>query len=319
MPESSRDPKRRLGRGLSSLISSSIATEAETPAEGAYESSGEPARPASSGEPFHLAVSDIAPNPFQPRRSFNEDALRELTESIAQQGVLQPLIVVASAAEDAPAPYLLVAGERRLRAARQAGLTEVPCIVRQASRQEMLEWAIVENIQRADLNPLERAQAYREYIDRFGLTQVEAAQRLGQARPTIANHLRILDLSDVAQQYVADGSLSFGHAKVLASVSDLSRQEELAVRCVQEGWNVRRLESETGKGQPADSAAKDASTKPAKPAYVRDLEERLTQAVGTRVRIQQGRGKHTGRIVVDYYGLDDFERIAGCLGLGIEE
>ena len=319
MPESSRDPKRRLGRGLSSLISSSITAEPEAQAEGAYEPSGEVSQPALSSGPLHLSVSDIAPNPFQPRRSFNEDALRELTESITQQGVLQPLIVVASSAEDAPAPYLLVAGERRLRAARQAGLSEVPCIVRQASRQEMLEWAIVENIQRSDLNPLERAQAYREYIDRFGLTQAEAAQRLGQARPTIANHLRILDLSDVAQQYVADGSLSFGHAKVLASMSDLSRQEELAVRCVQQGWNVRRLESETGKGQPADTTADAASARPAKPAFVRDLEERLTQAVGTRVRIQQGRGKNTGRIVVDYYGLDDFERIAGCLGLSVEE
>lgn len=319
MPEPSRDPKRRLGRGLSSLISSSIAAEPESPAEGAYESSDHPSSPTASGQPLLLPVSDIAPNPFQPRRTFSEDALRELAESIAQQGVLQPLIVVVSTAGDAPAPYLLVAGERRLRAARQAGLDEVPCIVRHASRQEMLEWAIVENIQRADLNPLERAQAYREYIDRFGLTQAEAAQRLGQPRPTIANHLRILDLSDVAQQCVADGSLSFGHAKVLASLTDLSRQEELAKQCVQEGWNVRRLESETGKGNPSEATENAGSTRRAKPAYVRDLEERLTQVVGTRVRIQQGRGKNTGRIVVDYYGLDDFERIAGCLGLTVEE
>lgn len=325
----------RLGRGLSSLISNSAAVVAETPAAPAP--SPEPAPPASApardvvetpapaapstGQPVPIEIASIMPNPYQPRRTFQPEDLAELTASIAQQGILQPLIVTPTPEGDGPQPFTLIAGERRLRAAAQAGLTEVPCVIRQASRREMLEWALIENIQRADLNPVEKALAFRDYMDRYNLTQVEAAQQLGQARATIANILRMLDLCDEVQAMLIGGALSFGHAKVLAGLATrMDRQLALAKKVVAEGLSVRQTESlmtalRDGQPEPAAAAAPAAKTKP---AYLIDLEEQLTQVVGTRVKILPGRAKHTGRIVLDYYNLDDFDRIAGGLGLKIE-
>ena len=175
----------RLGRGLSSLISSSSST---SQAGGARQGEGryEPMAPDGPTND-EIAVDQISPNPFQPRHRFDEDALTDLAASISQQGILQPLVIARATSEDADRPYMLIAGERRLRAAQQAGLDTVPCVVRTPSRQQVLEWALVENIQRRDLNTMERAAAYREYIDRFELTQAEAAERLGQARTTVTN------------------------------------------------------------------------------------------------------------------------------------
>jgi ParB family chromosome partitioning protein len=296
--------KRRLGRGLNSLIGQT------GPAK------NNPASADAGQRVQNLAVEKIRPNPYQPRRDFDPKALAELTESIRQQGVLQPLIVRAD-----DEGYIVIAGERRLRASRDAGLATVPCILREASQQQMVEWAMIENIQRADLNPLERAQAYQEYMDRFKLKQSEVAERLSQPRTTIANHLRILDLHEEVQQFIAEGLLTFGHAKVLAALSeDLSRQLRLARKIVGEGLSVRKLE-ETLQDDPAAKTAKGKKGKTAsrgsseKPAYVRDVEDQLTQRVGTKVAILPGKKKHQGRIVVDYYSLDDFDRIASLLGL----
>jgi ParB family chromosome partitioning protein len=307
---STTSKKRRLGRGLNSLIRQPGPASSNNPAEAPAALEGLAVQ--------ELPVGDIQPNPYQPRRDFDPDALAELAASIAQEGVLQPLIV--RAAEEG---YILIAGERRLRAAREAGLTTVPCIVRDASQKQMIEWAMIENIQRADLNPIERALAYREYMDRFDLTQAQVADRLSQARTTIANHLRILDLHDEVQQFIADGQLSFGHAKVLAALSDdLGRQLQLARRIVGEGLSVRKLE-ETIQDSPAGDG-KDARDKKngrkegqasGKPAYVRDVEEQLTETVGTKVSILPSRKKNQGRIVIDYYNLDDFDRVASLLGL----
>lgn len=297
--------KRRLGRGLNSLIGQT------GPAK------NNPASADAGQRVQNLAVEKIRPNPYQPRRDFDPAALAELAESIKQQGVLQPLIVRAD--DDG---YILIAGERRLRASRDAGLATVPCITRDASQQQMVEWAMIENIQRADLNPLERAKAYQEYMDRFSLKQAEVAERLSQPRTTIANHLRILDLHEEVQQFVAEGLLTFGHAKVLAALSsDLGRQLRLARKIVGEGLSVRKLE-ETLQSDPAEKS-KPAKGKQGivksgtseKPAYVRDVEDQLTQRVGTKVAILPGKKKHQGRIVVDYYSLDDFDRIASLLGL----
>jgi len=329
MAETSKSARPRLGRGLSSLISSS--TTPPTP-EGQYEA--DPPQTPSHPEPVQapaappaeptsaevsITLTDIAPNPYQPRRQFNETELAELADSIAEQGIIQPLIIVKNNSPDTGQPYALIAGERRLRAAKRAGLDTVPCIIREASRQQMIEWALVENIQRSDLNPLERALAYQQYMDRFSLTHAQVAQRLGQPRTTVTNHLRLLDLPDPCREFISQGTLTFGHAKVLAGLADQPKlQVRLAKRTVAKGLSVRHLEAlAADQSQLTDSPA--APAHPAKAPYVRDLEERLTQATGTRVAIRPGRAKNTGRIVIEYYSLDDFDRISHGLGLVDED
>lgn len=323
MADTKKSTRPRLGRGLSSLISPS--TPAPDP-EGQYEADDPhaPAQgdsaPAPPSEPtsaeLSIAVADIAPNPYQPRRQFDEAELAELADSIAEQGIIQPLIIVKTEKADTAQPYALIAGERRLRAAKRAGLANVPCIVREATRQQMIEWALVENIQRSDLNPLERALAYQQYMDRFSLTHAQVAQRLGQARTTVSNHLRLLDLPESCRELISQGTLTFGHAKVLAGLAERPKlQVRLAKRTAAKGLSVRHLEAlAVAQSQPSDSPA-PAPARPAKPPYVRDLEERLTHAIGTRVAIRPGRAKNAGKIVIEYYSLDDFDRIARGLGM----
>jgi len=319
--QTKRSSRKRLGRGLSSLISSSIGQEAEETYQpqvqedlAAGHAPMKLDRPAGGSErTTEIPVDQIAPNPYQPRREFDAKDLKELADSIARDGVLQPLLV--SPASDGQLPYVAVAGERRLRAARQAGCETVPAIVRQANPQQMLEWALIENIQRTDLNPIERAVAYQQYMDRFSLTQAQVAERLGQSRADVANHLRILELPDGVQDLLRDGSITFGHAKVLAGVSGPKRQVALAKRVARSGLSVRQLEgivlADRGEGGVRRKVAEA-------PAYVRDLEDRLTRAVGTRVSIRQGRAKNTGRVVIEYYSLEDFDRIVAALGVSGE-
>jgi len=183
----------------------------------------------------------------------------------------------------------------------------------------MIEWALVENIHRTDLNPLERAKAYREYIDRFRLTQAEAAERLGQARATVANHLRLLDLAQEVQERIADGRLTFGHAKVLASlIEQPQRQIALARKVTDQGLSVRQLEEIVAQRAAAAEPPTETKQPAGKSAYIRDLEDQLSRAVGTRVVIKPSRTKNRGRIVIEYYTLDDFDRIAASLGLELE-
>ena len=314
----------RLGRGLSSLISTSALAPPADPVgpDAAYQ----PVRLSQAVGAEHvavgtveIAVDDISPNPYQPRREFDPQELTELADSIVQQGILQPLVVVRPSSPEAPTPFVLVAGERRLRAAKLAQLNKVPCVIRHASPQQMLEWALVENIQRSNLNPIDRAGAYRQYIDRFSLTQSQAAERLGQPRATVANYLRLLELCEDIQSMLCTGQLSFGHAKVLAGLAGQpARQLELARKVLQASLSVRQLEQIVEAGPASVGRAPAALERRPKPPYLRDLEERLTAAVGTRVLVQPGRAKHAGRIVVDFYSLDDFDRIAGRLGLAAD-
>jgi len=316
-------PKRRLGRGLSSLITSSVSQPSP---EGLYESTGETSEPrghiqldtkTTDESTRNIFTGDITPNPYQPRRDFSKSDLAELTDSIRQQGILQP-ILVAPASSNAPKPFVLVAGERRLRAAQQAGLDTVPAIVRNATAQQMAEWALVENLQRSDLNPIERAEAYHQYMNRFGLTHAQAAERLGEPRATVSNYLRILDLCDSAQTLVRDGELTFGHAKVLAGlVNNPDRQTKLAKKVVAKGLSVRNLEQLVA-GTATQIPLSQKKTAITKSAYIRNLEEQLTHSVGTRVQVKPGRKKNTGSIVIDYYSLDDFDRIAGSLGARLD-
>ncbi len=329
-----RSAKPRLGRGLSSLI---VNSSASAPPEGVYRpSEPDTAQPLSQdrqvetkpdGRPMEIPIGQIAPNPYQPRVDFREDDLMELTESIVRQGVLQPLVVTRSHVEDSDdengKPFVLIAGERRLRACERAGFENVPCVLREATGQEMLEWALVENIHRRDLNPIERARAYREYMDRFDLVQAQVAERLGQPRATIANYLRLMDLPDSVQEMIVKGNLSFGHAKVLAGlVGQPAAQEKLAKKVVGGGLSVRQMEQAVQKikGLPAGPGETAGNGKKvlAKTALILDLETQLSRTVGTRVTINPARKKNAGRITVEYYSLDDFDRITRCLGAELE-
>ncbi len=319
-----RDPKQpRLGRGLASLIPSSD----QTPPVGEYRAAPADTTPPeatpSPPEPtatLMLPVDGIEPNPYQPRRDFDEPSLAALAATLREHGLLQPILVAAMPSDAGATEYRLIAGERRLRAAKLAGLSELPCIVRPASGAHLLELALVENLHRADLNPVERASAYRELIDRFALNQQEVADRLGEPRATIANHLRLLGLSEDVRELILSGHLTFGHAKVLAGVTDdVDLQRTLAKRCAQERLSVRQLEELLRSGQGRTSQTRqERGQRQAPSAYIRDVEVQLTRAVGTKVSIRQRPGKHAGQVLIDYYSLEDFDRIVGKLGAELE-
>ncbi|NLY52327.1 MAG: ParB/RepB/Spo0J family partition protein [Firmicutes bacterium] len=259
-----------------------------------------------SEEIRQIPVDAVEPNPYQPRRHFDESSLSELAASIKEKGVLQPITV-----REKDGGFELVAGERRWRAAQMAGLAEIPAVVRDLADREVMEIALIENLQREDLNPIEEAEAYDVLMREFNLTQEEVAQAVGKGRPTIANRLRLLRLPDVVKTWVAEGRLSAGHAKVLV-VLDGKRAEELARRCVEEGWSVRQLEDflEQGKAKP-EKPNKPAVTQKQSP-LIREVEERLQEVLGTRVRIKDKKGK--GRIEVEYYSTEELNRILEVIG-----
>jgi len=314
---------RRLGRGLASLMANTKldaepAVPAAPKAPGRYEPVTEPAEASSAdGTPLMLPIASIRPNPHQPRRAFDEEALAELTDSIRQQGLLQPLLVV----KDGDG-YVLVAGERRLRASKAAGLSEVPCVRRDATREQMLQWALTENIQRSDLNIIDRATAFRDYMDRFGLTQAELAAQLSLPRSTVANCLRLLDLCDDVQHYLADGLLSFGHGKILAGLAGRQGdQKRLARLAVEGGLSVRHLEQLVAQAITKGDAASGAPAplpRSAKSEYIRDVERQLARVVGSKVTIRPKGKRPAGRIVLEYNSLDDFDRILDLMGVNLE-
>jgi ParB family chromosome partitioning protein len=278
----------RLGRGLEALLGHAKEEQPQ------------------GSQILDLAVSQIHPNPNQPRQDFDPVALGELVESIHRNGILQPVIVRADADG-----YQLIAGERRWRAAMQAGLATVPAIVRTATDNETLELALVENIQRQDLNPIEQARAYKELIERFGLTQEEASSRLGKNRSSIANMLRLLDLPQDIQDAVSRGTLSMGHARALLGLSDRNEQRRLATRVQADDLSVRQTERLV-----ADRLRRSRAT-PApdgpRPAHLTDLERQLREALGTRVTIIQHKNSSTGRISIDFFSHDDFQRVLACI------
>lgn len=279
--------KKVLGRGLGALIG---------------EAAAERATPAATREKFFACpVDEINPNPTQPRKFFEEAALGELADSIREKGVIEPLIVRRSAGG-----YELIAGERRWRASRMAGLSEVPVVVVEASDEESLELAIIENVQRQDLNAIEEAESYRSLMG-FGLSQDEVAKKVGKDRATVANYLRLLKLPHEVREEITKGAISMGHARALLSVEGHARQAELCRRIITKGLSVREAEalaSGEKKGRaPGRPPAADAEKSP--------LEDELRGIFGTKVALKERKGK--GAIEISYYSADERERLIELL------
>ncbi|MEW6299511.1 MAG: ParB/RepB/Spo0J family partition protein [Thermodesulfobacteriota bacterium] len=294
MSETAGQTKRRgLGRGLGALIA---AAPLPTP----------PAR--------QVPLRDIRPNPRQPRRFFDEERLAELAESIRQQGVLQPLVV-----RKVEQGYELIVGERRLRAAQRAGLDSVPAVVKDASDAQSLEMALVENIQREELTPIEEALAYRQLMEEFHLTQEEVANRVGKSRPVVTNLLRVLTLPDEIKEEVDRGSISVGHARALLTLETPDQQIEAARHIMRHGLSVRETETFVARfprspSTPSSSAAAQGAARqpgeepaPRVDIHVSAVEEELMRALGTKVRIHPR--KKGGKIEIEYYSSEELEGI----------
>ncbi len=303
---------RRLGRGLSSLMSvSDLPVEAEIPPAAAEipqaAPQSVPPQRAAHTNPTEIPVDLISPNPHQPRREMRDTSITELAASLKSTGLIQPIVV-----RKVPEGYQLIAGERRLRAAKQAGFTTIPAVVRDVDSFTQAQMALVENIQREDLNPIDRAMSYRILMNQLGLTQAELASRLGEDRSAIANFLRILELSAKTQMKLRDGQLSVGHAKVLAGVADMCEQDRLAELAVSQELSVRNLERLVQNAPPEPVAPKPA-VQPS--AHLKDLETNISRQLGMRVQIKAGAKKSKGKLILHYSNLDQFDDLLQRLGI----
>ncbi|MEY2520825.1 MAG: ParB family transcriptional regulator, chromosome partitioning protein [Verrucomicrobiota bacterium] len=291
--------KSALGKGLSALISSRpppVRLEAEP------------------GEKIQqVNLTSIVPSPLQPRKDFARDALAEMVESIRQHGIIQPLVV-----RDVAGRHELIAGERRWRAAQEAGLTQVPVITRVATDLEVLELSLIENLQRADLNPIEEAQAYARLAGEFGMRQEDIAQKVGRSRAAVANSMRLLDLHQQAQAWLTQGLISVGHAKVLLGLKEPEEQLAVAETILRRSATVRATERLVARqlGGTRPRRRRQAATAVTS-ATIHDLQNRLQEHLGTRVTLHHGEKR--GRIEIEYYGNDDLQRVLGALGLPADE
>lgn len=277
--------RKVLGRGLEALIPVPVVSEPQ-PGENITE----------------IPTDAIEANPFQPRRHFDDARLKELADSIRNDGVLQPVVVRRKGPR-----FELIMGERRLQAARLAGVPSIPVVVREVRDADALRLAIVENIQRENLNAIEEAQAYRRLISEFEISQGDVAAMVGKDRSSVANTLRLLNLPEEVQRMVEEGVITGGHARALLTLPTQKEQAALARRIVQHNLSVRQVEAEVGLvRRRKDSAARPAKEKP---AYIADLERAFSQHLGTRVAVDEKRGGK-GRISVEFYSYDDFERLA---------
>ncbi|WP_122819158.1 ParB/RepB/Spo0J family partition protein [Nocardioides pantholopis] len=323
-------PRRGLGRGLGSLIPTGPAptagpgavsgagddgTRPPSPGSGAQNGSdsggngiqdGPGLAPVAGAYFAELPIGSITPNRVQPRTVFDEDAMAELVHSIREIGLLQP-VVVRRVGEDA---YELVMGERRWRASQEAGKDTIPAIVRETDDTDMLRDALLENLHRAELNPLEEASAYAQLLDDFGCTHEELATRIGRSRPQISNTLRLLRLEPAVQRRVAAGVLSAGHARALVSVEDAGLQDRLAQRVVSEGISVRGLEEIVAVGDHGKPTGRARRAKPSAPG-LSDIADRLSDRLETRVKVDLGRSK--GKVTVEFASLEDLRRIVDIM------
>ena len=289
------EKKRGLGRGLNALINTGTDTESK-----------ENAKENNEYKEVFVNISLVEPNRNQPRKEFDKDALSELANSIKQYGILQPIIV--QKIEDM---YEIIAGERRWRAAKEAGLTEVPVIIRDYDKQKIMEISIIENIQRENLNPIEEAMAYQSLMEEYGLKHEELAERVSKNRSTITNSMRLLKLSDNIQQMIIDGKISAGHAKVLLSVENTSEQEKIAQELISKSLSVRELEKLVKQYIKPRKKKKSKDDKDYSLFY-KEYEDRLKDILGTKVQINT-KDKNKGRIEIDYYSAAELERIVELL------
>ena len=311
--------KPALGRGLGALLGSGRAAAGPATPSSAPSPAADAAPPAAAEPPAravrNVALDKVVPSPLQPRREFTEDALRDLAESIRSQGILQPLVV-----RPGQSGLELIAGERRWRAARLAGLKEVPVLEREATDREVLELALVENLQREDLNPLEEALGYSELQSRFGLTQDHVAQKVGRSRAAVANALRLLKLPDDVKDALKAGQLSVGHAKVLLGIADAALLSSVARQAREQSLSVRQTVEVVSRllakrdGQPAAMAVPPSV--PVRDPHVVDVENRLRQRLATRVGVRYRAGR--GSIEIRFTDDDELSRVLALLGVEID-
>ncbi len=290
--------KRGLGKGLDSMIP-------------VPESSPSPEKVADKteekGPETVVKITQVEPNREQPRKNFDEDALQELADSIKQFGLLQPILV-----QDRKTHYEIIAGERRWRAAKLAGLKEVPVIIRDYTEQEIVEISLIENIQREDLNPIEEAQAYKKLLTEFHLKQDEVAERVSKSRTAVTNSMRLLKLCDEVQQMIIDDMLSTGHARALISIEDPEQQYIIAQKIFDEKLSVRDVEKLVKNLNKPEKPKKDVIEDKSLEIIYQDVEEKLKQSLGTKVEISS-KGNGSGKIEIEFYNHDDLDRIIELL------
>jgi ParB family chromosome partitioning protein len=325
MSEKKAERRRGLGRGLGSLIptqaeaeggpdgGSPVATDGQ--AAGGETGTAEHVLTTVDGAYYaELPVAAISPNARQPRQVFDEDAMAELVHSVREIGLLQPIVVRRTGQQEGQDRYELIMGERRWRATTEAGLDTIPAIVRDTGDDAMLRDALLENLHRSELNPLEEAAAYQQLLDDFGCTHEELSTRIGRSRPQISNTLRLLKLSPAVQRRVAAGVLSAGHARALLGLTDPEAQDRLAARVVAEGISVRALEEIVAvggdTGDEEGESVRFRARKPTAPGLA-DLNERLSDRLDTRVKVTLGKSK--GRIAIEFASLADLERLVGII------
>lgn len=279
--------KRGLGKGLDALFEDSAADASQ------------------SGGTVTLKITEIEPNKGQPRKSFNEEALRQLADSIKQNGILQPLLVRPIKGESG---YQLVAGERRWRAARMAGISQVPVIIKELNDQQVMAVALIENLQREDLNPVEEAEGYKQLMDSYNLTQDEVAQKVGKSRPAVTNAMRLLNLPKSVLKMVKNGELSQGHARTLLTLEDEEVIKELADEIINKGLSVRAVEKLVRNAQ-SDKPPSRRGLAVKVNVVESEVESCLTEILGRKVSVKPGKNK--GIIEIEYYGEDDLKALAG--------
>jgi ParB family chromosome partitioning protein len=283
--------KKGLGKGLGALIPGAGRTE---------------------GSPTDIPINEISLNPYQPRKTFNDEKFQDLVKSVRLHGILQPIVVRTNT----EGGYELVAGERRLRAATAVGLTRIPGIIKEFTNEQSLEVALIENLQREDIGPLEAAVAYKRLSDEFSLTQDDIAFRIGKSRPSIANTIRLLNLPEEIQNNLASGKITEGHARALLGVNDLEKQKDICERIIEDQLTVReseRLCRDAGRSDVSRETLPKSDIKANdKDPNLLDIEEQLRRLFGTRVTITVGRDK--GKVEIEFYNEDDLNRVLGLLG-----
>lgn len=288
---------RGLGKGLEALFNN-VEISAQDFNDGSTS--------VAEGGVLYLDINDIKPNSKQPRKNFNDEKIEELAKSIEAHGIIQPIMV-----RSAEVGYEIVAGERRWRAARKASLKKVPCIIRELDEEQNMLVAIIENMQREDLNPMEEAEALNQMISNFGLTQEEVSKSVGKSRPYITNALRLLKLPTAVRAMVSEGELTSGHARAIAGIKDEKRQIELANHAVKSGLSVREVEALAGDESSANGQKKAKGKPRAKNREISNLEEELKTVLGTKVAINHGVKR--GKIEIEYYSREELERLLELL------